>query len=115
MLNNKKSIVASVAGALLLGTVLAAQADRSKPDPSAAELNLGAAMELALAEVPGTVVDAELEQKKDGKLVWEFEIVSADEAARMDVDIDANSGELLNSEPDGKHGKHGKRGHDEHK
>ena len=49
-------------------------------------------------------------KKKDGNLVWEFEIVSADEGARMDVDIDANSGELLSSEPDGKQGKHGKKG-----
>ena len=112
MMNNKRSIVTSVAGALLLGTVLSAQADRSMPDPSAAELNLGAAMELALAEVPGNVIEAELDQTKDGRLVWEFEIVSADKAARMDVDIDANSGELLKSEPDGKHRKDGKRYHD---
>ena len=109
MINNKKSILASVAGALLLGTVLSAQADHSKVDPSEAALNLNAAMEVALAQVPGNVVDAELEQKRDGKLVWEFEIVSADEGARMDVDIDANTGELLNSEPDGK------RGHGLHK
>ena len=104
MSNNRKTILASVAGALLLGTVLSAQADRVQPNPVEATLDLSAAMEVALNEVPGSVVEAELDQKKDGQLIWEFEIVSADEGTMMELEVDANSGELLSSEADGKHG-----------
>lgn len=100
MLKRNQGILSIAAGAVLMSTVMLAQADRQPVDPAQASLDLQAAMALALVDVPGTVVEAELEREKDGKLIWEFEIVSAADGARMELEIDADSGDILSKEAD---------------
>ena len=55
------------------------------------------AIQTALQKVPGTVVEAELEEEKDHKVKWEIEIVTT-EGKLMEVEIDANTGEVLKVE-----------------
>ena len=51
---------------------------------------------IALAEVPGEVLEIELE-REDGMAVYEVEILSAD-GAEMEVEIAADTGEVLEVE-----------------
>jgi hypothetical protein len=51
---------------------------------------------IALQRVPGKITDQELE-KEDGRLQYEFEIVTAD-GKSFDVEIDAITGEILKVE-----------------
>lgn len=62
-----------------------------------AKVSADQAIQTALQKVPGTVVEAELEEEKDHKVIWEVEIVTAD-GKLMEVEIDANSGEVLEVE-----------------
>ena len=55
------------------------------------------AIQAALQKVSGTVVEAELEEEKDHKIIWEVEIVTAD-GKLMEVEIDAKTGEVLEAE-----------------
>jgi uncharacterized iron-regulated membrane protein len=61
---------------------------------SEAKVSADQAIQTALQKVPGTVVEAELEEEKDHKVKWEVEIVTAD-GKLMEVEIDANTGEVL--------------------
>jgi uncharacterized membrane protein YkoI len=54
------------------------------------------AAKLALAKVPGTIVESELE-KENGRLVWEVDI-KTDDGKRFEVEIDALTGEVIESE-----------------
>lgn len=47
----------------------------------------------ALQRVPGKVVETEIEMEK-GKLMWSFDI-KADDGKIYDIEIDANTGEIL--------------------
>ncbi len=62
-----------------------------------AKVTADQAIQTALLKVPGTVVEAELEEEKDHKVIWEVEIVTAD-GKLMEVEIDANTGEVLEVE-----------------
>lgn len=93
-----KALVSGSFTALLLATTLSVYASGSDPDPSQVTFDLDAAQLVALGEFPGAVAESELEEE-DGKVVWEFEIVVAD-GTRMEVLIDANTGELISSEPE---------------
>ena len=54
------------------------------------------AIKTAMEQVPGTVVEAELE-KKHGKTVWEVEILGADGKV-TEVHIDAAEGTVIDTE-----------------
>lgn len=95
---DKKLILGSaVAGVLLVlgasGTIAA------QSTPKAAGLDEAGAVERALTEVPGTVQETELE-REDGKLIYEIEILTAD-GLEMEVEIDAETGAVLEVEADG--------------
>jgi len=63
-----------------------------------APIQLDKAVEIALATIPGVVKEAEFEIE-DGKSVWEVEIVNAAKEV-YELEIDANSGEILEQERD---------------
>jgi len=61
-----------------------------------AKVTIDQAIKTATEKVPGKVVEAELEKKHD-KLVWEVEVVTA-ENKLMEVHIDAESGDVIDVE-----------------
>ncbi|MBO6758996.1 MAG: PepSY domain-containing protein [Roseibium sp.] len=94
---DKKLITGGVVASMLLamggmGAVSAQSAD------APAALSVTQAIEIALAEVPGAVQETELE-REDGRQVYEIEILTAD-GVEMEVEIDANTGAVLEIEAD---------------
>jgi uncharacterized membrane protein YkoI len=96
---------------LALGTVLVLngpawsdQKGKGKKDESketvemaaAAKVTIDQAIKTATEKIPGKVVEAELE-KKHGTLVWEVEVVTAENKV-MEVHIDAESGAVIDVE-----------------
>jgi uncharacterized membrane protein YkoI len=63
---------------------------------TAAKVTIDQAVKTASEKVPGTVIEAELE-KKHHKLVWEVEVVTAENKV-MEVHIDADSGAVIGVE-----------------
>jgi uncharacterized membrane protein YkoI len=61
-----------------------------------AKVTIDEAIKTASEKVPGKVVEAELE-KKHGTLVWEVEVVTAENKV-MEVHIDAESGAVIEVE-----------------
>ena len=61
-----------------------------------AKVTIDEAIKTASEKVPGKVVEAELE-KKHGTLVWEVEVVTAENKV-MEVHIDAESGAVIGVE-----------------
>jgi uncharacterized membrane protein YkoI len=60
---------------------------------------LDAALDAALAEVPGVVVEAELDDEDEAVPSWDVEVVT-DDGTRTEVTIDAGDGAVLRSERD---------------
>ncbi|MGM7700263.1 PepSY domain-containing protein [Pseudalkalibacillus sp. Hm43] len=63
-----------------------------------ADLTVEEAEEAALKEVPGKVTGKTEIEKEDGKLVYEVTIESAEDQSVKEVELDANSGEILEVE-----------------
>jgi uncharacterized membrane protein YkoI len=63
---------------------------------AAAKVTIDQAVKTASEKVSGTVIEAELERKRN-KLVWEVEIITA-ESKVMEVHIDADSGAVIDVE-----------------
>ncbi|MCB1024764.1 MAG: PepSY domain-containing protein [Acidobacteria bacterium] len=63
-----------------------------------AKIKKPAAQEIAIKRVPGEIIESEIE-KENGKLIWSFDIRGKD-GKIYDVEIDANSGKVLNVEED---------------
>ena len=63
-----------------------------------AKISLEEARQTALARVPGTVIESELDKEK-GKVVYEFEIRDKDKKT-FDVLVDAKTGEIVGVEAD---------------
>ena len=81
------------------GTALGGE-DESSPTAAEAKISQEQAQKIALAQVPGgKVKEAELE-REHGKLVWSFDIATADSRHVMDVEIDAETGAVLEVEKD---------------
>ena len=93
---NKKIIIGGVCGSLAL-VVVAAGVANAQPAAKAPTLSEEAAIEIALAEVPGQVRETELENE-DGKMVYEIEIIAAADGKEMEVEIDAETGAVLEVE-----------------
>lgn len=92
---------------LAIGTVLAlgtpAWSDKKKGEEADiatlakdAKITIEQAVKTAVEKVPGTVVEAELEQKHD-KTVWEVEVLGADGKV-TEVHIDAITGAVIDTE-----------------
>jgi uncharacterized membrane protein YkoI len=98
-----KVVTAGLFGLMIAGASAFAIASQDNSKQSAqlvneAVLNVDQAMSIALAEVPGKVIETEIE-KEDGKLVWEISVLD-DQHQTFELEIDANSGELLKKELD---------------
>lgn len=115
----KKIVAATLLSAGLMGTAFVAHADNKNHSQDAlaistASVSINKAVEIALAAVPGAVTEAEFEVE-DGKSIWEVEVLDVNKKM-YELEIDANSGEVLKNELDDgkrkrgeKHGKgHGK-------
>lgn len=98
MCSQLRNLSAGLFGALLVTTSLSAQADNDSLEVSSAAISMEAALAIALTEVPGSVIEAELEDE-DGKVVWEIEVATA-AGTEMELLVDANSGEIISSQPD---------------
>ena len=93
-------------GAMLVlnGPAWSDQKGKGKKDESketvemaaAAKVTIDQAIKTATEKIPGKVVEAELE-KKHGMLVWEVEVVTAENKV-MEVHIDAESGAVIDVE-----------------
>jgi uncharacterized membrane protein YkoI len=99
-------ILAVAIGAVLAlnGPAWSDQKEKGKKDESketvemaaAAKVTIDQAIKTASEKVAGKVVEAELEMKHD-KLVWEVEVVTAENKV-MEVHIDAESGAVIEVE-----------------
>jgi hypothetical protein len=83
----------------LLPACASKPADAPSATPEAAEpgtrVSLEAARATALAKIPGTVVEGELE-RENGRLVYSFEIQpSAPNSRLKEVHVDANDGSIV--------------------
>lgn len=63
---------------------------------AAAKVSIDEAVTTAREKVPGTVIDAKLEQKHD-RLIWEVEVVTAGKIV-MEVHINAETGAVIDVE-----------------
>ncbi|MDH4085072.1 MAG: PepSY domain-containing protein [Nitrospira sp.] len=63
---------------------------------AAAKVTIDQAIKTASAKVAGKVIEAELE-KKHSKIIWEVEVVTADNKV-MEVHIDAETGAVIDVE-----------------
>jgi hypothetical protein len=92
-----RSVPAMLAVLLILGAAVAqktTQADLEKQ----AKITKEEATKTALARVPGgTVKESELEKEK-GKLVWSFDIATANTKDITEVQVDAVSGKIVSVE-----------------
>ena len=99
-------VMALAIGAVLVlnGPAWSDQKGKGKKDESRETVEMAAkvkvtidqAIKTASEKVPGKVVEAELE-KKHGTLVWEVEVVTAENKV-MEVHIDAESGAVIDVE-----------------
>lgn len=85
--------------ALILSTGIA-YADGDKKLEKSVQINRETAKTIATAEVPGTVVDIDLEKRK-GKVFWCVDVKPTDAKQKMkEVCIDANTGDILSVKED---------------
>ena len=109
---NKIIAVTLISGGLLGGAIVAKAHSRGdyKNEVAAvkdAPITMISAVEIALAKIPGTPKEAEFEIE-DGKSIWEVEVVNADQQV-YELEIDANSGEILKQKLDDGKRKHRKK------
>lgn len=72
------------------------EANRIIAMETSSRITIEGAMKTALEKIPGKVIEAELEKKRD-KTVWKVEILTAEEAI-MTVSVDAVSGLVMMTE-----------------
>ena len=112
---NKVIAVTLISGGLI-GTALVAQSDNKRDAEDAIAINsasipMDKAIEIALAAVSGKATEAELEVE-DGKSIWEIEVLNTNQQM-VEIEIDANSGEVLKQELDDDE-REGKRHYSKH-
>lgn len=118
-------IATTVAVALAGGTIAYAQTSSEPTTETAVEqtmeakISLEQAVEIARAEVPGTVVEVELEDH-DGDAIYNV-YIAAEDGTLTEIEVDAASGEVLvvevedgDEECDDDHERGGKKGHKNH-
>ena len=91
------------------GEILSRKSGQKANPPAKSAVSLTQAIETAEGQGKGKVVEAELEGRRDGSVVYETKVIGSD-GSRYDIDVSASDGKVLRSEArPGKHGKHGKR------
>ncbi len=104
MKKTTKAVTAGIVGVIVATTSLAAwsgnDTDKLRDLDLANQVSMTAeqAIAIALADVPGRVVEAEIEQE-GGSVIWEIEVVST-ENKRFEFEIDATDGRILEKELD---------------
>ena len=87
-MNAKGMLVGAAVAAVACGAGSASAGDKAKVERASAE-------KTALARVPGgTVKEGELETEH-GKLVWSFDIAQKDSPDIIEVQVDANTGQVV--------------------
>ena len=96
---NKKLTASLLPLALACALPLTVMADDDeKIELESVSVTIASAMDIALEQVPGTVIGAELEHEDD-VTVWEVEVMGADNQ-EVEVLIDAQTGAVLEVEVD---------------
>ena len=103
MKKSTKAVTAGIVTLIAAGTTLVAFSGQDDKDHSPelvneASVNIDQAMAIALADVPGKVIEAEIE-REDGTLVWEIEVLNNQNQV-FEFEIDANDGRILEKEQD---------------
>lgn len=110
MKTSTKVLTAGIISAVIAGASLSAFSGQSDHDgkhrhhginPELANqvtVNAEQAMTIALTDIPGKVIEAELE-REDGKLIWEIELVNSENQV-YEFEIDAMDGRILEKELD---------------
>ncbi len=102
---SKKALTAGIAVIVIAGASVVGFASHRNHDHrdhdsanliQEASISMNQAIEIALAEVPGKVVEAELE-REDGAVIWEIEVVDS-QNQMFEFEIDASSGDILEKE-----------------
>ncbi len=85
-----------VASALVAGLLSGCATEKSQAELQAeAKISKAAAEQTALTKVPnGTIKEGELE-KEHGRLIWSFDITTADSKNIKEVAVDAISGDVI--------------------
>ncbi len=95
-----KTLLAAIAAVPLLGIPLARD---QAPAQSQVKVSISDARTAALRQVPGTVVEEQLE-RENGVDIYSFEVRPNNLAGTVEVNVDANSGAIVAVEnQDGKH------------
>ena len=94
-MKTKTLICAALATSLFTGGAFAD--DRQSKLEAQAKVSKVEAEKIALAKVPGgKIKDAEIE-KEDGRLIWSFDIAKEGTKKLIEVEVDANAGEIIDS------------------
>ena len=92
-----RTLVVSIALVLALGAgALAVPSKEKVAMAKDAKVELSDAVTKATAKSPGRAIEVEL-GKKNGKVVWEVEVLANDKV--NEVDIDAKTGDVVDTEP----------------
>jgi regulator of RNase E activity RraB len=114
--------MAMLAGFLLVSLPNSGEANKKKADKEKEKMELATTTKVSIQEaiktvtanVPGTVIEAELE-KEDGRTVWEVKVVTA-KGELKEMYVDVQSGKIVDIEEKQKHKKsrHHKKGKGSH-
>jgi uncharacterized membrane protein YkoI len=110
MKTSAKALTAGIVGLAIIGTSVAAFSsefdrdgdhDRDSHNPemvNQASLSAEQAIAIALAAIPGKVIESEIEME-GGTLVWEVEVLSSENKV-YEFEIDASDGRIIERERD---------------
>ena len=108
MKKSTKALTAGIATVIIAGTSIVAfsgqsgnilgQEEHNLALVNQASLSAEQAITIALADVPGKVIEAEIEKEGD-TLIWEIEVLNSENEV-YEFEIDANNGSILEKELD---------------
>lgn len=106
-MKTSSKIVANILAITIVGTSAVALANHKGHDCHGddaveliqkAKLSVDQAMAIALTDVPGKVIEAEIEREKN-TVIWEIEVVD-NQNQMYEFEIDANTGDILEKQLD---------------
>ena len=93
-----EAILAATMVVFLLPGCRHQSADRGGTADAPTTLDMEQARQIALAEVPGTIIEGELEDE-DGQRIYSFDITPQDKPGEIrEVHVDPSSGKILRTE-----------------
>ncbi len=98
-MNTKLITASALTGLIFTGAMIGSVSAQSAAD--ATSLTEEQVIAIALAEVPGEVTEVDLERER-GTQIFEVEVLAAD-GSEMEVEIDAETGDILKVKADGEH------------